>query len=160
MKLHHVRKLKEKILIKNKFILVFAISFILLGCRSSDSPFEATIDPGTPTIAQEADELGEESYEEVYDYYEQVFDELITEFHEEALDPDVFFAEYGVSSVYEEKLMEMENERLKAQDELDDIFQNGLGNEADLEIWTTEMSELFIQKVFELDEAHKVMLAY
>lgn len=136
---------------------MFATSFMLLGC-GNDAPFEGTIDPNAST--QEADEQSEEAYEEVYKSYEQVFEELIVEFNEEALEPDTFFAEYGVTSVYEEKLKQMEIEGLQAQDALDDVFQNNLGNEADWKIWTNKMDELYIQKMLELEEAYEIMLDY
>lgn len=104
--------------------------------------------------------MNDEAYAGVYESYKQVFDELIEEFNEEALDPDIFFAEYGVTSVYEEKLMQMETEGLQAQDALDDVFQSDLGNEADWEIWTVRVNELYLEKTQELEEAHEVMLDY
>lgn len=131
----------------------------MLGC-GNDKPFEGVIDPNTPASAEEADELTDEAYKEVYDSYEQVVDELIEEFNEEALDPDIFFAEYGITSVYEEKMMQMEMDGLQAQDALDDILEKDLGNKADWEVWTNKISELYNQKMLELEEAHEVMLAY
>lgn len=144
-------------MIRKQLLFIFTTSFILFGC-GDNAPFEGVIDPNSS--AQEAEELGDEAYEEVYDYYEQVFDELIEEFNEEALDPDIFFAEYGVSSVYEEKLEQMEIEALEAQDALDNVHQNELGNEADWEIWTNKLQKLSTQKMLELEEAHEVMLDY
>lgn len=146
-------------MIKNKLFVALATSFILFGC-SDDAPFGGTIDPDGPTSAQEADEVAGKAYEEVYDSYVQVFDKLIEEFNEESLDPDMFFAEYGITSVYDEKVMQMENEALEAQDELDHVLQKDLGNKEDWEIWTNKMNELYIQKIIELEEAYEVMLDY
>ena len=148
---------KGEKMIRKQLLFMLVTSFILFGC-GNDVPFGGTIDPNPS--AQEVDEMDDKAYEEVYDSYEQVFDELIVEFNEEALDPDIFFAEYGISSVYEEKLEQMEIEGLKAQDALDDVLQNELGNEADWEVWTDKIKELSIQKVLELEEAHEVMLDY
>lgn len=123
-------------------------------------PFEGVIDPNPPVAAQEENGIQDASYEEVYAFCSQLFDELIEAFNEKALEPDIFFAEYGITSVYEETLMQMEIESLQAQDTLDDVYQNGQGSEEDWEIWTNKMSELYIQKVQELEEAYEVMLAY
>lgn len=130
---------------------------MLFGC-GTEEPFGGTIDPNPS--AQEVDELDDEAYAAVYASYEQVFDKLIEEFNEEALDPDIFFAEYGVTSVYEEKLAQMEIEGLQAQDELDGVLQNELGNETDWEIWSDQVYELYLEKLSDLEEAHEVMLDY
>lgn len=131
-----------------------------MGCGANDSTVEGAVKPSVPIETQEVAELGDEAYEEVYDFCAQLFDQIIEEFNEEALEPDIFFAEYGITSVYEEKLEQMEIEGLQAQDTLDDIYQNNLGNEEDWEIWTSKMDELYNQKLQELEEAHEVMLAY
>lgn len=147
-------------LIKNKLLFTLSASLTLLGCGGNDSIVEGAIEPSEPTLTQETDELGEEAYKEIYDYYEQRFDELIVEFNEVALDPDIFFAEYGITSVYEEKLALMEIEGLEAEEELDNVLKNNLGNEADRRKWIHKINELYIQKVQELEEAHEVMLEY
>ncbi len=130
---------------------------MLFGC-GTEEPFGGTIDPNVS--AQEVDELDDKAYAAVYVSYELVFDKLIEEFNEEALDPDIFFAEYGVTSVYEEKLAQMEIEGLQAQDELDGVLQNELGNETDWEIWSDQVYELYLEKLSDLEEAHEVMLDY
>lgn len=118
------------------------------------------VDQIAPSSLPEADKLDDTAYEDVYEYYVGVFDELIEEFNEEALEPDIFFAEYGVTSVYEEKVEQMEIEVLQALDGLDDVFQSGRGNEDDWELWTNKTNELYMQKLQELEEAYEVMLAY
>lgn len=89
-----------------------------------------------------------------------MFNEVIEAFETEALDPETFFAEYGITSVFDEKMVHLDEYRRAAQHAIDDVLSNGLGNKADWEVWTDKVSMLGREKEEELRVAHEVMLAY